>query len=203
MEDIPEEVWDWLENKYEIPAHMLERQMQNLKVHDFEELQKMLEERLKKQKKSNTAADTSDRHGGTSPFGHGGYNAAGVRYGGGAGTGSAVQVAGGAEFPRFPARKGSCWTSASLRWQFQLTSFPPRTRTRRRSWTWIATIQRTCDNAGNLGWSIFTSAKNTVGVLLLFDSDGSMRTYSRLCSQLFQAAHKSNHFKDLRSYLFS
>lgn len=50
QEDIPEEVWDWLENEYQIPAHALEKAMQNLQAHDFEELQKMLEERLKEQK---------------------------------------------------------------------------------------------------------------------------------------------------------
>ena len=65
-----------------------------------------------------------------------------------------------------------------------------------------ATIQKTCDNAGNLELVFSRPRKNTVRVLLLFDSDGSMRTYSRLCSQLFQAAHKSNHFKDLRVYYF-
>ena len=65
-----------------------------------------------------------------------------------------------------------------------------------------ATIQQTCDNAGNLKLVFDRPRKNTVKVLLLFDSDGSMRMYSELCSQLFQAAHKSNHFKDLKVYYF-
>ena len=44
--------------------------------------------------------------------------------------------------------------------------------------------------------------KNTVKVLLLMDSGGSMDYYSGLCSQLFQAATKSNHFKELHTYYF-
>ena len=39
-------------------------------------------------------------------------------------------------------------------------------------------------------------------LLLLFDSDGSMLRYSRLCSALFQAVNKSNHFSDLKVYYF-
>ena len=34
------------------------------------------------------------------------------------------------------------------------------------------------------------------------DSGGSMDYYSKLCSQLFQAAVKSNHFKELHTYYF-
>ena len=58
QEDIPEEVWDWLENEYQIPAHALEKAMQNLQAHDFEELQKMLEERLKSAPGAHRLSDT-------------------------------------------------------------------------------------------------------------------------------------------------
>ena len=34
------------------------------------------------------------------------------------------------------------------------------------------------------------------------DSGGSMGPYSQLCSQLFQAASRSNRFKDLKTYFF-
>ena len=44
--------------------------------------------------------------------------------------------------------------------------------------------------------------QNTVKVLLLMDSGGSMEYYSRLCSALFQAVSKSGHFKDLKVYYF-
>jgi len=44
--------------------------------------------------------------------------------------------------------------------------------------------------------------KNNVKVLLLMDSGGSMEYYSNLCSMLFQAATKSNYFKELHTYYF-
>ena len=37
---------------------------------------------------------------------------------------------------------------------------------------------------------------------MLMDSGGSMDYYSGLCSQLFQAATRSNHFKELHTYYF-
>ena len=44
--------------------------------------------------------------------------------------------------------------------------------------------------------------KNSIKVLLLMDSGGSMDYYAGLCSQLFQAAERSNTFKDLKVYYF-
>lgn len=36
--------------------------------------------------------------------------------------------------------------------------------------------------------------------MLLFDSGGSMYPYSSLCNELFQAVHKANHFKDVKTF---
>jgi len=38
--------------------------------------------------------------------------------------------------------------------------------------------------------------------MLLFDSGGSMYPYSSLCNELFQAVHKANHFKDVKTFYF-
>ena len=75
---------------------------------------------------------------------------------------------------------------------------------------WVGTQGRT--PWGNSGWHpngiriggirYKNPRKNTVKVLLLMDSGGSMDYYSGLCSQLFQAATKSNHFKELHTYYF-
>ena len=64
------------------------------------------------------------------------------------------------------------------------------------------TIQSTCDNAGPLKLEFDRPRSNEMRLLLLFDSGGSMWPYSQLCSQLFRAAHQSNHFKELRTYYF-
>ncbi len=57
-------------------------------------------------------------------------------------------------------------------------------------------------NAGNLKLVYQKPRQNTVKVLLLMDSGGSMDYYSSLCNSLFQAVRKSNHFKDLKVYYF-
>ena len=64
------------------------------------------------------------------------------------------------------------------------------------------TIHDTCENAGSLKIRYKNPRKNTVKVLLLMDSGGSMEYYAGLCSMLFQAATKSNHFKELHTYYF-
>ena len=64
------------------------------------------------------------------------------------------------------------------------------------------TIKDTANNAGSLKVRYKKPRQNTVKVLLLMDSGGSMEYYSRLCSALFQAVSKSGHFKDLKVYYF-
>jgi len=64
------------------------------------------------------------------------------------------------------------------------------------------TVDETCDSGGMLKIVYDKPRKNTVKLLLLIDSDGSMMPYSQLCNRLFQAASKSNHFKDLKVYYF-
>ena len=64
------------------------------------------------------------------------------------------------------------------------------------------TIRETSDNAGQLSLVFTRERKNMVKLLLLFDSGGSMWPYSTLCTTLFQAVSKANHFKDLKVYYF-
>ena len=44
--------------------------------------------------------------------------------------------------------------------------------------------------------------KNAVKLLLLMDSGGTMIPYSSLLNELFQSVHKSNHYKDVKTYYF-
>ncbi len=64
------------------------------------------------------------------------------------------------------------------------------------------TIDETCENAGNLKIVYDRPRRNTVKVLMLIDSGGSMDYYRDLCGKLFMAVRKSNHFKDLKIYYF-
>lgn len=153
QEDIPEEVWDWLENEYQIPAHALEKAMQNLQAHDFEELQKMLEERLKEQKEEHHGGGYWIGTGGTSPFGHGGYNPAGIRIGGESVHRSALQVAGERNFQDF--REDNILDIRSFQMAFRkLRQFSSKNDGPKTELNVDATIQETCDNAGNLKLSL-------------------------------------------------
>ena len=63
-------------------------------------------------------------------------------------------------------------------------------------------MDATCENGGTLKLVYERPRINTVKVLMLMDSGGSMDYYSGLCTALFQAVRKSNHFKDLKIYYF-
>ena len=64
------------------------------------------------------------------------------------------------------------------------------------------TIHDTCQKAGILQVRYKKPRRNTIKVLLLIDSGGTMTPYHPLCSRLFQAASRSNRFKDLKIYYF-
>ena len=64
-----------------------------------------------------------------------------------------------------------------------------------------ATIHDTCESAGRLEVRYKNPRKNTVKVLLLMDRRSGGLLFG-LCSQLLQAATKSNHFKELHTYYF-
>lgn len=200
-EEIPEEVWDWLDKEIQAPASLINKLMQDLPQFDFDELQKMLEERLKEQTEEHNGGGYWIGTGGTSPFGHGGYNQAGIRIGGESRHRSAVQVAGERNFRDF--REDNILDIRSFQMAFRkLRQFSSKNDGPKTELDIDQTIQQTCDNAGHLKLVFDRPRKNTVKVLLLFDSAGSMSIYSQICSQLFQAAHQSNHFKSLKVFYF-
>ena len=92
-DDLPDEVWKWLDK--EIPQNFALQQLQKEFPHyELDELMKMLEERLKEQTEEHHGGSYWIGTGGTSVFGHGGYNPAGIRVGGESRHRSAVKVAG-------------------------------------------------------------------------------------------------------------
>ena len=64
------------------------------------------------------------------------------------------------------------------------------------------TIQETGDNAGRLKLVFGRPRRNTVKLLMLFDSGGSMWEFTKLCASLFQAVSRESKFKDLKTYYF-
>lgn len=64
------------------------------------------------------------------------------------------------------------------------------------------TIRKTSDKGGLLHVVMKKPRKNIIKLMLLMDSGGSMQGYSKFCTALFQAATKSNYFKELKVYYF-
>ena len=64
------------------------------------------------------------------------------------------------------------------------------------------TVNKTCNNGGCLQIVMQKPRKNAVKLLLLMDSGGTMIPFSSLLNDLFQAVHKSNHYKDVKTYYF-
>ena len=90
VDEIPEELKDWLSQ--DAFVRDLEDMPEWAKEYDLETLQKMFRERLAEQKERHDGGNYWVGTGGTSPFGHGGYNPAGVRVGGEGRHRSAVQI---------------------------------------------------------------------------------------------------------------
>ena len=64
------------------------------------------------------------------------------------------------------------------------------------------TVKKTSDNAGLLKLAFEKPRKNTVKLMVLFDSDGSMGQYAEISNKLFQAVSRANHYKDLKFYYY-
>ena len=138
---------------------------------------------------------------GRSPFGNSGWHPDGIRIGGQGLYRTAMMVAGERRFRDF--RKDNTLDTRQFQMAFrllrQLSSQAEGSET---VLDVEGTIHETCENGGLLKIQKTHPRKNTVKVILLMDSGGSMEYYAGLCSRLFQAAQKSNHFKELHTYYF-
>ena len=163
----------------------------------LEELIKQFKERLEEQKERHAGGSKWVGTGGTSPFGHGGYNPAGIRVGGEGRNRSAVKV----------------WEKRDFKNLDDSTDLSPRNlkvalrRLRQFAREGAAdtldldgTIRSTANNAGLLDIKMEAERHNAVKVLLFFDVGGSMDDYIKLCETLFTAARSE--FKHLEYFYF-
>ena len=199
-EDLPEEFWKWLEEG-DIERALDDLGDKELFAKELDELVRMFEERIKEQKERHDGGNYWIGTGGTSTMGRGGYNPAGIRVGGRSRHKTALQVAGERNFKDF--REDTILDIRSFQMAFRkLRQYSSRVDGQERVLDVDKTVDETCDNGGLLSLAYEKPRKNTVKVLLLIDSEGSMLPYSRLCNRLFQAVSRSNHFKDLKIYYF-
>ncbi|MDO4552573.1 MAG: VWA domain-containing protein [Bacillota bacterium] len=200
--EIPEEVWGWLNGKGKTKEELRDRMdPMNTADYDLEKLRDMLKERLEEQKSRHAGGSYWIGTGGTSVLGHSGYADVGVRVGGESRYKNALQVARQRDYRDF--REDNIIDPRQFQLAFRrLRQFSTRIEGPKTELDIDATVRKTCDAGGNLRLVFDHPRKNTIKLLLLFDAGGSMLSYSRLCSALFQAVDKSNHFKDLKVYYF-
>jgi uncharacterized protein len=194
-----EELLGWLKD----PVKMRElspEERAGIEALDLDEVLRRLEERLREQRERHDGGNYWVGTGGTSPFGRGGENPSGVRVGpSGGGRGGAMQTA--------DARKYKPYRSdvvLDVR-QIEVALRKLRAFAREGSEEELdieGTIDATAQNAGELEVKTRPPRRPNTRVLLMMDVGGSMDPYAHLMSQLFSAAKRATHWKELRTYYF-
>jgi len=202
--ELMEQVSQWLENPlppFLFTEEELRELMEKLGSPDFEKLREALEERLRTQEGQHHGGNHWVGTGGTSPYGHSGFHPGGVRIGGKSYSRTAAKVSADRNYVGYRSDEtfGIRQFELALR---KLRQFSTRLDGPRDVLDLDATIDETCKNAGSLRLVWARPRKNTVKLIVLMDSGGSMYPYADLCSQLFSAVHKATHFKDIRFYYF-
>ena len=198
---LTEELLSWLEDPQALrELTMVEREM--LSAMELDELRRQYNERLREQDERHDGGSHWIGTGGTSRYGNGGQNPSGIRVGGkedGSGGRSAVQIARERRFRnlRSDLKLDVRQIGMALRKLRRLTR-----EGHEEELDLDSTIEATAKNAGDLEIIMQPPRANRVKLLLLMDVGGSMTPYTKLCSQLFSAAHQATHFKQFQSYYF-
>ncbi len=138
---------------------------------------------------------------GKTSFGNMGGNVGGVRVGGKTGYQSAFSVVGARKYRDF--RDDRMLDNRQFQLAFRkLRQFSSKLDIPKTELDINGTIDSTCKNGGYLKIEMEKPRKNAVKLLLLMDSGGTMIPFSNLLNELFQAIHKSNHYKDVKTYYF-
>ncbi|WP_439471615.1 vWA domain-containing protein [Brevundimonas sp.] len=162
----------------------------------FEKLMETLKERLEEQKGRHEGGSKWVGTGGTSPFGHGGYNPEGVRIGGPGKHGRAVKVWEKREYRNLDdqVELGTRNIKVALR---RLRRFA------RQGAADELDMDATIDGTARQGWldiHMRPERRNTIKVLLFLDIGGSMDAHVKMCEELFSAA--KTEFKHLEFFYF-
>ena len=199
---IPPELLNWLENPKDPKKDTfdLDRAEEN-ELLSGDDIQRMFRERLAEQKEEHNGGSYWIGTGGVSVFGNDGFSPKGIRVGGSSRRRLAMEVAGERKYRDF--RDDKVLDERRFQMAFRsLRQFSSRVDAPKTELDIDKSIEATGNNAGRLKLVFNRPRKNTVKLMMLIDSGGSMEYYSHLCTSLFQAVNKSNHFKDLKVYYF-
>ena len=186
---------DWL--RKELERLLSDEQKANAPKMDWDELMETLKKRLEEQQERHAGGSKWIGTGGTSPFGHGGFNSQGVRIGGKGGNKSAVKV--------WEQRAYRDYDDTQELGTRNIKMALRRLRKFARQGNELEldlpdTIRATAANAGYLDIKMQPERHNQVKVLLLMDVGGTMDEHIQRVEELFSAA--KNEFKHLAFYYF-
>ena len=177
---VPEE---WL--KLQAQLNLSDEDKARLQALDWDILMQTLKDRLAEQQNRHQGGNRWIGTGGTSPFGNGGYNPAGVRIGGQSGQRQAVKVWEQRNFRNLDdnVELGTRNIKLALRMlrRFARTGAADELDL-------DGTITSTARNAGWLDIRMRPERHNAIKVLIFFDIGGSMDDHIRVCEELFSAA---------------
>lgn len=190
---IPDE---WLRQEFE--KHLSEEEKKQ--IQSLGGLEKLIEEfkkRLAEQKERHAGGNKWIGTGGTSPFGHSGYNPEGVRVGGESKNQRAAKVWEKREFKNLDdsVQLGSRNIKVALK---RLRKFARQGAEEELDID--DTIRSTARNAGFLDIRMVPERHNAVKVLMFFDIGGSMDPHVEMCEELFSAVRTE--FKHLEYFYF-
>lgn len=200
-DEIPRHILDFLEKK-DMKFDDRNKDLYSFKQQrDANEVKRLFRERLSEQKTEHNGGNYWIGTSGGSAFGHHGRNPGGIRVGGESGMRTAFQVMGERRYADFRHDK-----TIDIR-QFQiafrrLRQYSSKLDVPRTELDIDKTVDATCENGGFLQLEFDKPRKNTVKLLLFFDCGGTMYPFAELSNNLFQAVHKANHFKDVKTYYF-
>jgi len=195
---LAEELLRWLEDPVKM-RELSEGERAALEALDLEEVLRRFEERLKEQKERHDGGSYWIGTGGTSPFGRGGENPQGIRLGPGGGRGSALKTADARQYR--PYRSDVVLDVRQIEVALRkLRAFAREGSERELDVD--GTIDETARNAGELEIVTRPPRRPNTRVILLMDVGGSMDPYGQLMSQLFSAAKRATHWRELRTYYF-
>ncbi|MBK1684050.1 vWA domain-containing protein [Rhodoferax fermentans] len=191
-QDIP---LDWLKKTLDI--HLTPEQKAAIEAMGWDELMETLKKRLEEQKERHEGGSKWIGTGGTSPFGHGGYNPKGIRIGGPGQNKSAVKVWEQRAYRDYDDTQelGTRNIKVALR---RLRKFAREGHVEELDLD--NTIRSTATNAGYLDIKMRPERHNNVKVLLLMDVGGTMDEHIARVEELFSAA--KTEFKHLEFYYF-
>ena len=201
QQELSQELLDWLDKPNAPLGEYDEQQAELNESLSTLEIEQLFQERKHEQREQHNCGNYWVGTHGMSIFGNMGMSPVGIRAGGESRYKRAFRVAGERRFRDF--RQDNTLDTRQLQValrrlrQFSgLVDLPPT------EFDVDNTIKDTANNAGTLQIRYKKPRQNTVKVLLLMDSGGSMDHYAQLCSALFQAVTKAGHFKDLKIYYF-